>query len=257
MKKLVLFVAVACLLAACKDENEDIIGQYFFEGSKVSDNHTDDAETPAEVPLDGLVAYVPFEGDLKDMCGNLQAVPIGNLQVRLGHSNDSWSIYFPGDVNNYIIVKYSDILQMNKWTINLWFNYEFTDFMDGALVQMGKAKVPGSLFIGTNIVRVVNREGTSQYAYFMGGEEVYPGLSSWHMLTVSVKDSEVRVWLDRRQQLEGTLSAAYVNNVTEHMLIGASKWDGTVSMPFQGLIDDVRIYNRVLSDEEIQTLYLN
>ena len=257
MKKLVLFVAVACLLAACKDENEDIIAQYFFGGSEVSGNQGKDNETPGQVPENGLVAFFPLDENLTDMCGNLLAMTWGSVKVVAGHKDGSRCAHFLGTTNSYIVVTYSDLLQMDEWAINLWFYYDNSYDKKGVLMQMGRADVPGSFLIGTNLVRFVNQKGVAQYAPLYDREDKFPTATEWHIITTSVKGTQVAIHLDGKLQFKGSLSAAYVNEVTSHMIIGASRWDGTTNMLFNGLIDDVRIYNRILTDEEVRVLYKN
>lgn len=264
MRKLIIIIAVGCLLTACdKNENEDYIAQYFFGGSEVQDKPDEpdsgnDNDTPGQVPTKGLVAYYPFDGDTGDESGNhLSAKISGDIRVTTGHNNNSRCAYFPGSKNSYLYVPFNNKLQMNEWTINLWFCYESTKNRDGALLQMGRDNVLGSFYIGMNVVYFVNSKGDTQYGTLYNSMEEYPSPSAWHMITINVKNIDVALYFDGKLVWRDTLSSKYVNEVTQDMYIGASKWYGSMASPFEGFIDDVRIYNRILSDEEVQVLYKN
>jgi len=51
-----------------------------------------------------------------------------------------------------------------------------------------------------------------------------------------------------------TTNIGFTSISTRVPLMGVASWGGT-TFYFHGLIDEVRIYNRALSDEEIKALY--
>lgn len=249
MKKLLILFFAVCFLTACdKDENEELITQYFFGSGDVS----------GQIPQRGLVAYYPFDGDTGDKSGNsLNARISGEIYVLEGHNNESKCACLPGGIDNYMYVHFSDKLRMDEWTINLWFYYKNTVDEDGALIQMGRDKVPGSFLISMNAVYIVNSKGTTQYGTLYNDEHQYPSPNNWHMITASVKGSDVAFFFDGKVVWKDVMSAKYVNELTQNLYIGVSCWFNYLEFPFEGFIDDVRIYKRALSDKEVQSLYEN
>ena len=122
---------------------------------------------------------------------------------------------------------------------------------------MGRYKIPGAVVIGMNYVYFVNSEGISEYGTLYEDEKQLPSASIWHMITTQVKGTAVSFYFDGKLIWNDHLSAKYINEVTDDLYIGISKWEGTFDLPFEGRIDDVRIYNRILSEEEIYFLYKN
>lgn len=247
------------LLTACdKDKEEEYIAQYFFGDSETHAKPDRENDASDQVLTKGLVAYYPFDGDTRDASGNsLNAHFSGEVKVTTGHNSASRCAYFPGNINSYVYVPYSKKLQMDEWTINIWFYYEKANKKSEALLQMGRYKIPGAVVIGMNYVYFVNSEGISEYGTLYEDEKQLPSASIWHMITTQVKGTAVSFYFDGKLIWNDHLSAKYINEVTDDLYIGISKWEGTFDLPFEGRIDDVRIYNRILSEEEIYFLYKN
>lgn len=106
-------------------------------------------------------------------------------------------------------------------------------------------------------------ENTSKAAfqYFDGGNRYIYGATSliinnWYNITVTKSSTDgVKVYLNG--VLDGS-DAGRTSSVTayagENAAIGGAMYLG-VNQPFNGLIDDMRIYNRVLTEQEIADLY--
>jgi hypothetical protein len=92
--------------------------------------------------------------------------------------------------------------------------------------------------------------GPSTYAEAIGTVAINDG--NWHHVTGTFDGQTVRAYVDgnlhARASLSGTLQQA---TVTAHI----GMYPGNVA-PFNGTIDEVRIYNRPLSLQEIRTQYL-
>ena len=79
--------------------------------------------------------------------------------------------------------------------------------------------------------------------------------SSWHHVAGTFDGSKIRLYLDGIEvgtPANDTFNFAGTNGTT---YIGKQVGSSDSSIHFAGLIDDVRIYNRALSDAEIQTLF--
>ena len=77
--------------------------------------------------------------------------------------------------------------------------------------------------------------------------------NKWHLAVVVGDATSIRAYLDGNSTAEITQSVSS-NDMTGTFSIG-KVGNGDSSYPFNGLIDDVRIYNRALTAAEIQNLY--
>ena len=83
----------------------------------------------------------------------------------------------------------------------------------------------------------------------------------------SNKSVEVDVWVNLVVTIDSVSTIFYVNaeqtqvitgfvvNSSSPLRIGAGKTEGSAQYFFNGSIDDVRIYDRALSNAEVQALY--
>lgn len=78
----------------------------------------------------------------------------------------------------------------------------------------------------------------------------------WQHIVVARQDNRVRLYLNAEEVGEvGTGSRVDIENDGE-LLIGSTECRNAGEIPFDGLIDEVRVYNRALAPSEIRTLYL-
>jgi hypothetical protein len=79
---------------------------------------------------------------------------------------------------------------------------------------------------------------------------------NWHYIVATYDGSYGKIYLDGTLVKSCSHTAGYTNPTTEPLLIGRhSKYSVDNTLYFNGLIDEVRIYNRALSEEEIRYLY--
>jgi len=98
-------------------------------------------------------------------------------------------------------------------------------------------------------------EYTGEQNDFASGTACTPD-RHWSYVTAVKSGRTIKLYLNGRLQSEGQLQAGQ-DLVSTALQIGLSKWSesGDVYEQFQGVIDDVRVWSRVLTDAEITTLY--
>jgi hypothetical protein len=81
-------------------------------------------------------------------------------------------------------------------------------------------------------------------------------LGNWYYvaMTYSTVDKIIKIYLNGKEVLSETETASLINSITP-LGIGALKYHGSWDNFFNGIIDDVRIYNVALSAEEVEELY--
>jgi len=131
--------------------------------------------------------------------------------------------------------------------------------VEGFIVCKMRASAQEGYF-GYNIVH------TSSNRYYFTAEEsmhgsvsVYTGETpqgDWSHVTAVYDNKDMKIYLDG--ELEGTGTFTYDTGSTapdKDLAIGARSVDSLIDNHFIGIIDDVRIYNRALSIEEVRQVY--
>ena len=213
----------------------------------------------AQIPSEGLIAYFPLNGDAVDLSGNNHnGLMFGDIIPTHNRLNEvSAALHFNG--SGYILVSNHDDFIMESVTVSLWVNLETTgeiNFIDqvstGAGFELGirsSGSINGVYFQKNGLVN-----GSNVSNYVDSGSP--PTLNEWVHI-VGVYDSNVD---SLSLYLNGTLTD---QQFLQYDSVSVSIYDLALSCGAEannsyhlsGSMDDVRIYNRALPIEEIQSLY--
>jgi hypothetical protein len=78
----------------------------------------------------------------------------------------------------------------------------------------------------------------------------------WYSIVVTFDDTNYRVYVDGvlKSTASVTSPGTPIGNSTDSLVIGFDTWElPTYPYPFKGIIDDIRLYNRVLDSNEVLT----
>ena len=216
-----------------------------------------------QIPTNGLVGYWPFNGNANDESGkgNNGIVSGATLTTdRFGNLNSAYS--FDGS-NDFIQVADNDILSLtfNTFCISFWININsFTKNM-GILAKRTLGGVAASNWEYNMQIRSSN-ESYETYLWnsagncgvFSGPNAIVTKSKIWVNYILTSDGSNIKLYKDGILVDQGTkLTTCSFSNGTGPLTIGVGGgWNESVY--FNGLIDDVRIYNRSLSDLEISSL---
>ena len=212
----------------------------------------------------GLVGYYPFCGNANDESGNGNDGTVNGATLtsdRFGNTNSAYS--FDG-VDDFVEVSHSNDFNVNTYTISAWVNAN----------SFGDGSAGGQL--GQRII-VSKRESTgwgSSYEFKVGQststsnsigashtvlgtnisfgytEEPLMNAGSWYFLTYTQNTDSASLFFNGTFVNSVTSGDVGINNL--NTFIGRR---GNGSHPFDGIIDDVTMFNRVLTPSEIQELY--
>ncbi|GAB3708897.1 hypothetical protein GCM10027592_44570 [Spirosoma flavus] len=214
----------------------------------------------AQAPTAGLVAYYPFNGNANDETGNGHAGSVfgaGLTTDRFGNVSKAFS--FDG-VDDVIVVANQADLNSLDFTYSLWANineYGTSTLDDNRIASMLMAKYDNSKgFVifnnepGQLVLRPTPSTALPASNDFFTNQPI--PLNSWKQVVFTKSGQQIRVYVD------GTLSSAgvYEGNYTtsaSHLMIGSGPWQ--FDEFFKGKLDDIRIYNRALSESEVAQLY--
>jgi hypothetical protein len=208
---------------------------------------------------DGLVAYYPFNGNADDESGNQNNGVENNVSLAEDQfGNIDQAFYFNGN-NSFIQVSNSNSLHLtNVATIAAWIyididtNYEIYDYRH----IVSKGAVYGQL-CPDYAIGLSNPDGNLQWDTssneFVKSEEIITQ-GMWNHVAVVFANQTVNFFLNGKliKSSDGSLSNIIVSS--QPLYIGA-RYKNPVKGSFKGKIDEVRIYNRNLSLNEIKFLY--
>lgn len=202
----------------------------------------------AQIPSNGLLAYYPFCGNAYDLSGHGHNLTVVNATLttdRFGNPNNA---YLFGGINCYLY---------NDTVFNLASGSSISAWILPTSVQDGQAVYNGNS--NSNGVGLVYDAGAAipgTNATMLAGNVCFcisqpATLNQWHHIVLTNDPSN-----HHNLYVDGVL----VGNATATTLAPTGKFgignDYTNNTnQFQGTIDDVAIYNRVLTYAEIQQLY--
>jgi Concanavalin A-like lectin/glucanases superfamily/Immunoglobulin domain/Immunoglobulin I-set domain len=213
----------------------------------------------------GLVAYYPFNGNANDASGNGNN-GITNLisfsSGRFSAGNDSILISGP---NSYVLAPRSQTLDIDgQITISTWIkNGSETNLIGGTILAKGVLRG----FWNYNISYNGQYFGYGKSSGSIGVNIGFLNTNQWHNLVVSLNETinSIAFYLDGVQltnvvNYSGSFLPSDVSNAISDtgfggdLIIGSNNTNGENGY-FNGAIDDVRIYNRALSSNDVAALY--
>ncbi len=218
---------------------------YFYRVRAYNANGDSDYSNEVEVnTLDaGLVAYYPFNGNANDESGNGNNGTVNGATLAEDRCGNPLSAYSFDGVDDFISI--SSFTLSLDYSVNLWYNFE--EYLEADFIGKGDSDINGWKFYlpnDGNILRFVERPSFTQIDYNISQVN-----SGWHMLSFRVVSGECFMYIDGQFITQGTLSS-FDPNITGDLMIGYV--DNYYTL---GSIDDISIYNRILSEAEILALY--
>jgi hypothetical protein len=224
--------------------------------------------TRGEVPTNGLVLYLPLNGNVNDSTSNaLNGFNNGATPIADRFGKPKKAMYFNG--SSYIYIPGYPALNLTQdKTVSCWVYLPSTITMNNYPTLIHKDE---PLMSCTYSICLTNDAGyySNQYKfdyYYASGSNHYQILSK--QLYTNYKDQWINVvgvydYTSGYSKIyfNGILSdsiyvGAKISNSSNSTLnIGCGKTTNSNSY-FKGYMDDVRIYNRPISKEEVMSLYL-
>ncbi|MCI9845329.1 LamG-like jellyroll fold domain-containing protein [Flavobacterium pectinovorum] len=211
------------------------------------------SDIPDYIPSDGLLAYYPFNGNADDVSGNGSHGTVVDATIthdRFGlHRNAYYfngeSSYIEADVLNYP-------LKGGSRTITGWFQADspvISEEMDFCLLNYGNVSDPNYWFKisfyrkGYLDIQFDSKTFQSQDNYFN---------NEWTFFAMVFNDetNTFSLYINNQLKLSGSADL-YTNGFGNLFRIGKNKSNNF----FEGSIDDIGIWNRILTPQEITTLY--
>lgn len=228
------------------------------------------ATTAQTTITQGLVAYYPFNGNANDVSGNNLNGIVTRATLttdRRGNANNAYDFDFANaqwqQQNDEIYIPYNTKLDVTNITVSVWlyprsyywssnpadpsstiinrFQYTYSTPSGGAWgLSFNETSVSATIVTSTN--------GTARANQVLQ-------LNTWHHLVMTYDENQVKLYIDGN--LSATQSYSQPMNIVGNsgISIGESNQANGYWYYTDGKIDDVGIWNRALSNTEIQQLY--
>jgi hypothetical protein len=204
----------------------------------------------------GLIAYYPFNGNANDFSGNGNHGTVMGAQLTDDYYGFPGQAYLFNGSSDYITVPASASLDQpdTAMTMSAWVMLNGSSLVGQAGVDpiIMKSDDPANAFMYRMDCGPTYVSGGTGTWFNLSGTTAALDLGTWYMLTVSMSPDTNRVYIDGALVYE----AAYVPQLAADgrpLEIGCDMPGMTEY--FNGKIDEVRIYDRALSAEDVAALY--
>lgn len=253
----ILFIMISIILiCSCEKEKEKEIDQ-----EKEKEIDQENVKTTSYFDYDdfiteGLVAYYPFNGNVNDASGN----GLDGKAYNVSYNSDRFdqperASHFNG-INSYIEIDNSELLNGNKYTICFWYSEDLTDTLQQSIISksdiarlgftlgMSKLDYSSQLYFAIKYkpgIELLTKLGLTKLN--IGGERKF------EFAAVAFSETE---YIDYIGGGKASYNSLIFNSNKYDLYIGKSE-NGRYKN-FKGEIDDLLIYNRILTNEEIEKL---
>ncbi len=222
-----------------------------YEGEQQSRNY--EVIVREQAP-DGLLAYYPFNGNLSDSTGQRAAGQVSGAridwaggQIDFVSGIDSTAAYFDGQSG---IRLPNGLISSNSYSVSFWLNPSaltaFTTTFFGArdpnnwisFLPMGHGFVNGETMLWS---------GT---AWYDAGTGMNIPVDAWSHIAFVVNEGAVSIYIDGVERFSGINFPDIFTDSSGVFSLGVNWWD----LPYQGAMDELRVYDKPLSAAEITAL---
>lgn len=192
---------------------------------------------------ESLVGWWPLDGNLRDYSGSENDGTNNGASITSGLGQSAYS--FSGDTINV-----GNHQRTEPFTISAWLQSSTIESGDNNGAVGNADYLNGGFFLAQNVPNfgfVVNSSSSQSTAY--GSTDI--SNNTWHHVVGVFDGSEIRLYVDAVNDATETSSSVATNS--NDTIIGTSPQGGWGD--WQGKIQDVRIYDRALSDAEVAQLY--
>ncbi len=217
----------------------------------------------------GEIFYMPFNGDYVDKASDTEATVVGNPGFADGVDGQAYA----GAEDSYLTFP-GESLQNDEFSATFWLNINATPERGGILV-MGppdteNAGYPDVQNLRTKGFRFFREPGANNNqrfklnvgtgdadVWFDGGEnaDVDPTTGNWRFLAFTISNDSAKVYIGGEVVSEGELAGIdWTDTDILSIMSGAPRFTEWEHLSDQSLMDELMIFDKALTQEEIQTI---
>ena len=199
-------------------------------------------------PPSGMVSWWGGDNNALDIIGTNHGTLINGVTYAPGMVGQAFS--FDG-VNDYVeMVGNIGDLGSNPFTIDFWM---YSNNSGNSAYIMGKSHPDGGqgwdIRLNNGKIRLEGTDGWAPAYNWESNGTITP--NTWHHIAISATTDSIAVYINGI--LDGTTTRSTISSTSNPFRIGfTTNYGGT---PFNGLIDEIEIFDRALAANEIATIY--
>jgi hypothetical protein len=206
----------------------------------------------------GLIAYYPFNGNANDKSFNGNNGTVFGATLTSDRNGIAKSAYYFDGISNYISVPDTSMLQItDQITMCAWIKTNYLNPYAGIINKIN----PSSPSMGYGMCSYTQGQliGKIFWNHSEGiGAVIYSETQItddvWHFIGFTYDGAIAKLFIDN-EIIDSIEYTGGIQTNSEPLLIGWDKNSYLGDRHYQGIIDEVRIYNRALNISEITALY--
>ena len=226
-----------------------------------------------DIDSQALEGWWPFDGNATNQENQVAASEIiaSSEFDRLGEEGAAYDLYAADQNNGQRIVLPSTAGNFNGsglgLTVNLWVQLNLDPDSSGVIAEVASVSAEGvlesgwrlQLFGGDSLRGIYKFNDTSYISVEVSTDlyssQVLTGHSDWHMITFSKDDTQAHLYVDGVLVGSNTwIGTPGLLSVANTLYLGSSAADGG-EFQYLGKIDDIAIWERLLSSNEVSSLF--
>lgn len=221
------------------------------------------AQIPDYVPADGLAGWWPFNGNANDESGNGNNGTVDGAVLTTDRFGNADRAYNFNGGSQKIIVPTNNSLNFeanNSFSVSYWIKPSAISNSHFNII-LSKQTGSGNTHKGWNThleqwnknfeFRVMNGSGTIACAPNAGAS---PNLNVFYHIVNTLENGIARVYVNGAL-MSSTICSAVIGDNNSNFHIGMPTWSYPNATGFNGVIDDIGIWNRALTEGEVIRLY--
>lgn len=223
-------------------------------------------KSPPYTPeYEGEVFYMPFNNEFREMNSLDLATSQGNPGFADGIQGGT---AYAGAADSYLTFPASILQGSNEVSASMWMKVDNSADRAGILVVAPPADNNNDRSKGFRFFREAAGDmqrfklnvGTGDSdSWFDGGEtaDVTPNTGEWVHLAFSISEADAAVYINGEVVAQGAFDGIdWTDTDLISIMSGAPNWTGWDHLSDPSLLDELRIFNKALTQEEIQTIML-
>ncbi len=224
-------------------------------------------DSPYVAKYNGEVFYMPFEGNYKELNSNTTASKVGTPTFADGKIGKA----YVGAADSYLTFPTTNLVKTSEVSAVFWMKVNANPDRAGILTigpeDKTNAGYPGIQNLRTSGFRFF-REGSAtsqQFKVNVGtgtgeswndGGIVDPSLGTWVHLAFTVSGAKSTIYINGEVARESSLTAINWNGCDIlSIMSGAPRFTEWSHMSDLSMMDELRIFNKALTQDEIKTIY--
>jgi hypothetical protein len=208
---------------------------------------------PNYVPSNGLVGWWPFNGNANDESGNNNNGTVNGATLtadRFGNVNKAYS--FDGNTSNILINSNTSLNLSSTFSFNFWIKssqYPIGSSVSHLIVKGSNTTNEYSI-TWSNYKPALNKQGTQTIAITTNPLDT----NRWYNLSFVFNYPQAKIYIDNILVVTGN-ATSMINSSNTPLYIGTISGQTGLNKVYKGVIDDIGIWNRELTQQEISDLY--